>query len=98
MVNRPFQIHMVGIGGSGMCGIAEVLLSLGHRVTGSDMKDSTTTQRLASLGATIHIGHASANVATPDVVVVSSAVSAENPEVVAARAKKIPVIPRAEML
>ena len=95
---KQYQIHMVGIGGSGMCGIAEVLLSLGHRVTGSDMKETATTERLASLGATIHIGHAASNVSSPDVVVVSSAVSPENPEVVAARAKKIPVIPRADML
>ena len=89
---------MIGIGGSGMCGIAEVLLSLGHRVTGSDLKETSTTQRLASLGATIHFGHDASHVGSPDVVVVSSAVSQENPEVVAARARKIPVIPRAEML
>jgi UDP-N-acetylmuramate--alanine ligase len=98
MVFKQYQIHMVGIGGSGMCGIAEVLLSLGHRVTGSELKESSTTQRLSSLGATIHFGHDTSNVSSPDVVVISSAVSAENPEVVAARAKKIPVIPRAEML
>jgi UDP-N-acetylmuramate--alanine ligase len=98
MIFKQYQVHMVGIGGSGMCGIAEVLLSLGHRVTGSDLKESPTTQRLASRGAIIHIGHAESNVASPDVVVISSAVSNENPEVVAARAKKIPVIPRAEML
>ena len=89
---------MVGIGGSGMCGIAEVLLSLGHRVTGSELKETATTQRLTSLGATIHFGHNTSNVSSPDVVVISSAVSADNPEVVAARAKNIPVIPRAEML
>ena len=98
MVFKQYQIHMIGIGGSGMCGIAEVLLSLGHRVTGSDLKESSTTQRLSSLGATIHFGHDASNVGSPDVVVASSAVSSENPEVVAARAKKIPVIPRAEML
>jgi UDP-N-acetylmuramate--alanine ligase len=95
---KQHQIHMVGIGGSGMCGIAEVLLSLGHRVTGSDLKESATTQRLAGLGAMIHIGHAADNVGNADVVVVSSAVSNENPEVMIARAKNIPVIPRAEML
>jgi len=95
---KQHQIHMVGIGGSGMCGIAEVLLSLGHRVTGSDMKESLTTQRLAGLGANIHIGHAAENVGNADVVVVSSAVAADNPEVMIARAKMIPVIPRAEML
>jgi UDP-N-acetylmuramate--alanine ligase len=98
MVFKQYQIHMIGIGGSGMCGIAEVLLSLGHRVTGSDLKESSTTQRLSSLGAAIHFGHNASNVGSPDVVVASSAVSADNPEVVAARAKKIPVIPRAEML
>jgi UDP-N-acetylmuramate--alanine ligase len=95
---KQHQVHMIGIGGSGMCGIAEVLLSLGHRVTGSDLKETSTTQRLVSLGATIHFGHNASNVGSPDVVVVSSAVSADNPEVVAARAKKIPVIPRADML
>ena len=98
MAFKQYQIHMVGIGGSGMCGIAEVLLDLGHRVTGSELKETATTARLATLGATIHIGHSASNVASPDVVVVSSAVSSENPEVIAARVKKIPVIPRAEML
>jgi UDP-N-acetylmuramate--alanine ligase len=95
---KQHQIHMVGIGGSGMCGIAEVLLDLGHKVTGSDMKETATTQRLAGLGAAICIGHAAENVGTADVVVVSSAVSANNPEIMIARANKIPVIPRAEML
>ena len=95
---KQHQIHMVGIGGSGMCGIAEVLLDLGHRVTGSDMKETATTQRLAGLGAVIHIGHAPQNVGTADVVVISSAVSPDNPEVLNARARNIPVIPRAEML
>jgi UDP-N-acetylmuramate--alanine ligase len=98
MVFKQYQIHMIGIGGSGMCGIAEVLLSLGHNVTGSDMKESPTTQRLTGLGATIYFGHDASNIGSPDVVVFSSAVSADNPEVVAAHAKKIPVIPRAEML
>lgn len=98
MFKKQQQIHMVGIGGSGMSGIAEVLLDLGHLVSGSDLKETAVTQRLASLGATIHIGHTAANVGNADVVVISSAVFADNPEVVAARAKKIPVIPRAEML
>ena len=98
MVFKQYQVHMVGVGGSGMCGIAEVLLSLGHRVTGSDLKETATTQRLASLGAVIHFGHTASNVGSPDVVVISSAVAPDNPEVVAARAKKIPVIPRADML
>lgn len=89
---------MVGIGGSGMCGIAEVLLDLGHAVSGSDLKETPVTDRLAVLGAKIFIGHAAENVELADVVVISSAVHAENPEVAAARARKIPVIPRAEML
>src|SRR4026209_2322482 len=95
---KQHQIHMIGIGGSGMCGIAEVLLNLGHRVTGSDIKESSTTQRLAGLGAVIHIGHVPQNVGSADVVVTSSAVAADNPEVLHARARNIPVIPRAEML
>jgi UDP-N-acetylmuramate--alanine ligase len=95
---REVHTHFVGIGGIGMSGIAEVLLTLGHRVTGSDLKESDTTRRLASLGAQICIGHRAENLADADVVVISSAVAAKNPEVVAARARKIPVIPRAEML
>ena len=81
-----------------MCGIAEILLDLGHTVSGSDIKETAVTARLTSLGATIYIGHSAENVGNSDVVVISSAVSAENPEVITARAKKIPVIPRAEML
>jgi UDP-N-acetylmuramate--alanine ligase len=92
------RIHMVGIGGSGMSGIAEVLLDLGHIVSGSDLKESAVTQRLAELGAQIYIGHEAGNIGNADVVVISSAVAPENPEVVTARVKKIPVIPRAEML
>jgi UDP-N-acetylmuramate--alanine ligase len=89
---------MVGIGGSGMCGIAEVLLDLGHIVSGSDLKESANTERLVSLGATVRIGHSAENLGFADVVVISAAVSSDNPEVLAARARKIPVIPRAEML
>ena len=89
---------MVGIGGSGMCGIAEVLLDLGHNVSGSDLKQSAVTDRLVSLGASVYLGHSSANLGAADVVVISSAVTQDNPEVQIARAKKIPVIPRAEML
>ena len=81
-----------------MCGIAEVLLDLGHFVSGSDVKESAVTDRLSVLGARIHYGHAAENVELADVVVISSAVHSDNPEVVAARARKIPVIPRAEML
>ncbi len=92
------RIHMVGIGGSGMCGIAEVLLNLGYQVSGSDIQENEATQRLARLGARIHIGHAAENVYETDVVVISSAIREDNVEVQEARARKIPVIPRAEML
>lgn len=96
---RNFQrIHLVGIGGIGMSGIAEVLLTLGYSVSGSDTKLSTTTERLQDLGATIHEGHEASNVDGAHVVVVSSAVKSDNPEVVEAHRLKIPVIPRAEML
>jgi UDP-N-acetylmuramate--alanine ligase len=95
---RNVTIHFVGIGGIGMSGIAEVLLNLGYPVSGSDMRDSDVTRRLATLGARVSVGHGAANVAAADVVVVSSAVKADNPEVAAARARDIPVIPRAEML
>jgi UDP-N-acetylmuramate--alanine ligase len=96
--SRPAQIHFVGIGGIGMSGIAEVLLNLGYAVSGSDLKESETTRRLASLGGRIFLGHAAENLTDVDVVVTSTAVRKENPEVVAARERKIPVIPRAEML
>src|SRR5215468_1833080 len=94
------HIHFVGIGGIGMSGIAEVLLSLGEkfRVSGSDLKRSQITERLESMGAVISEGHKAENIAGADVVVTSSAVRDDNPEVVAARQKQIPVIPRAEML
>jgi UDP-N-acetylmuramate--alanine ligase len=92
------HIHFVGIGGSGMSGIAEVLLTLGYRVSGSDTATSATTRRLAQLGAQIAQGHAADNIAGADAVVVSAAVSASNPEVMAARTRRIPVVPRAVML
>ena len=92
------RIHFVGIGGIGMSGIAEVLLNLGYKISGSDLKTSAVTQRLASLGAITFEGHAAANIAGADVVVTSSAVSIDNPEVVEARRLHIPVIKRAEML
>src|SRR5271167_3998973 len=96
---RNFQrIHLVGIGGIGMSGIAEVLLTLGYSVAGSDNKPSTITERLQDLGATIFEGHKAENVEGAHVVVTSSAVKTDNPEVVEAHKKKIPVIPRAEML
>jgi UDP-N-acetylmuramate--alanine ligase len=92
------RIHFVGIGGVGMCGIAEVLLNLGYPVGGSDLKESQSTSRLRSLGATVSIGHHAAHIEEASVVVYSSAVQADNPELAAARAAGIPVIPRAEML
>ena len=92
------RIHFVGIGGIGMSGIAEVLLSLGYRISGSDLKSSPVTQRLAGLGATVFEGHAAENIAGTEVVVTSSAVGLENPEVLEAHKLHIPVIPRAEML
>jgi UDP-N-acetylmuramate--alanine ligase len=91
-------IHFVGIGGAGMGGIAEVLLNLGYEISGSDLRENAVTRRLAGLGARVMQGHAATNVAGCDVVVTSSAVNANNPEVVAARAARIPVVPRAEML
>ena len=96
---RNFQrIHLVGIGGSGMSGIAEVLLSSGYAVSGSDLKSSAVTERLRDLGATIYEGHRAENVHGAHVVVISSAVAPDNVEVVEAHRLKIPVIPRAEML
>src|SRR5215472_1575725 len=92
------RIHFVGIGGIGMSGIAEVLLNLGYKVSGSDLKTSAVTQRLASLGATTFEGHRAENISGAEVVVSSSAIAQDNPEVVAARALHIPVIRRAEML
>jgi UDP-N-acetylmuramate--alanine ligase len=96
--SRPAQIHFVGVGGIGMSGIAEVLLNLGYAVSGSDLKESETTRRLAALGGRIETGHRAEHVREVDVVVTSSAVRRDNPEVVEARRRKIPVIPRAEML
>jgi UDP-N-acetylmuramate--alanine ligase len=99
LFNTPRRIHFVGIGGVGMSGIAEILLTLGHQVSGSDITTSATTRRLAERGARITLGHAAEAVdAATDVVVISSAVRYANPEVMRARELKIPVIPRAEML
>jgi UDP-N-acetylmuramate--alanine ligase len=92
------RIHFVGIGGIGMSGIAEVLLNLGYKVSGSDLKSSAVTQRLAGLGATVFEGHRAENVPGADVVVTSSAIAAENPEVTEAHKLHVPVIQRAEML
>jgi UDP-N-acetylmuramate--alanine ligase len=98
MKHKIKHIHFVGIGGVGMNGIAEVLLNLGYQVSGSDLADSAATQRLKKLGATVYVGHAQSHLKHADAVVVSTAVSADNPEVVAARERKIPVVPRAVML
>ncbi|MCE5265639.1 MAG: UDP-N-acetylmuramate--L-alanine ligase [Deltaproteobacteria bacterium] len=98
MNRKVRRIHFVGIGGIGMSGIAEVLLNLGYEISGSDLASSDTTARLDDLGAAIHQGHAAENIGDADVVVTSTAVRPDNPEVVAAHARNIPVIPRAEML
>ncbi len=92
------QIHFVGIGGAGMSGIAEVLLNLGYKVSGSDMAESATTKRLRECGAEIAIGHHAKNVGSAEAVVISTAVTGDNPEVLAARAARIPIVPRAVML
>ena len=98
MKRKVRRIHFVGIGGIGMSGIAEVLLNLGYAVSGSDLLESDTTQRLSTLGARIHYGHRESNLEAADVVVTSTAVKADNPEVQEAHRRNIPVIPRAEML
>jgi len=92
------RIHFVGIGGSGMSGIAEVLLNLGYKVSGSDLAENAATRRLAGLGARVSLAHAAANVDGADAVVVSTAVAGDNPEVIAARARRVPIVPRALML
>ena len=92
------HIHFVGIGGAGMSGIAEILHNLGYTVSGSDQSDSATARRLASLGITVHTGHEAAHIEGAEAVVTSTAVKGDNPEVIAARAKRIPVVPRAVML
>ncbi len=97
-LGRTRQIHFVGVGGIGMSGIAELLLNLGYCVTGSDAKRTEVTDRLATLGVAVAVGHDAANVGDADVVVVSSAVRPDNTEVVEARRRHVPVIPRAEML
>ncbi|MDB6164123.1 MAG: UDP-N-acetylmuramate--L-alanine ligase, partial [Xanthomonadaceae bacterium] len=92
------RVHFVGIGGVGMSGIAEVLCTLGYHVSGSDSADNAVTRRLSVLGATIHRGHSAANVQGADCVVASSAIKPDNVELIEARAQRIPVVPRAEML
>ncbi|MDR1952827.1 MAG: UDP-N-acetylmuramate--L-alanine ligase [Elusimicrobiota bacterium] len=98
MLKKVENIHFIGIGGSGMSGIAEVLINLGHKVSGSDLKKTETTERLKSMGAKIFIGHNPKNIKNAEVAVISTAVQKSNPEVKAARQNKIPVIRRVEML
>ncbi|WP_301102889.1 UDP-N-acetylmuramate--L-alanine ligase [Propionivibrio sp.] len=98
MKHKVKNIHFVGIGGSGMSGIAEVLANLGFGISGSDLADSATTRRLANIGVRTMVGHGEDNIAGADAVVVSTAVKADNPEVVAARSRNVPVVPRAQML
>ncbi|MGA8051895.1 MAG: UDP-N-acetylmuramate--L-alanine ligase [Burkholderiales bacterium] len=98
MKHKVRHIHFVGIGGSGMSGIAEVLLNLGYQVSGSDLAENAVTRRLAQLGARVSVSHAAANINGADAVVVSTAVAGDNPEVIAARARRIPIVPRALML
>jgi UDP-N-acetylmuramate--alanine ligase len=98
MFRRIQQVHFVGIGGIGMSGIAEVLINLGFRVSGSDLKRSNVTDRLQQMGVDIFEGHTAENVGHPHVVVRSTAVRADNPEIIEANRRSIPVIPRAEML
>ena len=98
MKHKVKHLHFIGIGGSGMSGIAEVLINLGYSVSGSDIADTAVVKRLTSLGAKVLIGHTAGNIAGADVIVTSSAVKADNPEVVAAKAARVPVVPRAMML
>ncbi|MDP5008607.1 MAG: UDP-N-acetylmuramate--L-alanine ligase, partial [Glaciimonas sp.] len=98
MKHKVKNIHFVGIGGSGMSGIAEVLLNLGYTISGSDIGSNAATRRLVKLGAKVMLGHAAENIADANAIVTSTAVQADNPEVIAAREKKIPIVPRAMML
>src|SRR2546426_1522718 len=98
MKHKVKRIHFVGIGGSGMSGIAEVLLNLGYKVSGSDLAANAATERLAGLGAKVVLGHKADNISSADAVVVSSAVTPDNVEILAAKTKRIPVVPRALML
>ncbi len=98
MKHKVKTIHFVGIGGSGMSGIAEVLLNLGYEITGSDLTSNSSTRHLAALGAQVMLGHAAENIEKADAIVVSSAIKDDNPEVLAARKKNVPIVPRAVML
>ena len=98
MKHKVKHIHFVGVGGAGMSGIAEVFVNLGYQVSGSDLTDSPVIQRLSNLGVKVYVGHASQQIAGADAVVTSTAVKSDNPEVIAAKNKNIPVVPRAMML
>ncbi|HRA78897.1 MAG TPA: Mur ligase domain-containing protein, partial [Burkholderiaceae bacterium] len=98
MKHKVKHIHFVGIGGSGMSGIAEVLLNLGYRISGSDVAAGPATRRLDALGATVVLGHDAGNIDGADCIVTSTAVRSDNPEVIAARNRRVPVVPRAMML
>src|SRR5580765_6401974 len=98
MYGRTHRIHFIGIGGAGMSGLAEVLLNMGYEVSGSDLRASDVTARIVQRGGRVFIGHAAANVEGAQVVVFSTAVPDDNPELVAARTAQVPVIPRADML
>lgn len=97
-MRRIRNIHFIGIGGAGMCGIAEVLLNHGYQISGSDIRASRNTERLEALGATVFIGHREENVANANVIVVSTAIDESNPEIINARKLRVPIVPRAEML
>ena len=98
MKHKVKHIHFVGIGGAGMSGIAEVFLNLGYRVSGSDLVDSPVIQRLRELNATVFVGHEASQIKGADAVVTSTAVKSDNPEIIEAKNKNIPVVPRALML
>ena len=98
MKHKVKRVHFIGIGGAGMSGIAEVLANQGYKVTGSDLAASSVTARLGRLGIEVAIGHRAANADRADAIVVSTAVAADNPEVVAARERGVPIVPRAQML
>ena len=97
-MRRIKVIHFIGIGGAGMCGIAEVLLNQGYQVSGSDIQQTQNTKRLSELGATVFIGHSNDNIKNANVVVISAAINKDNSELLAAMRAQLPIVPRAEML
>ena len=97
-MRRIKRIHFIGIGGAGMCGIAEVMLNQGYQISGSDINASHTTRRLQELGVEVFIGHAASNIKSADVVVTSTAIDVSNEEVLASKQAQLPIVPRAEML